>query len=34
VDACVAGRVEAGPRQVVIEPLSLVFGGADLHVRA
>jgi phosphoribosylformylglycinamidine cyclo-ligase len=29
-----AGRVEAGARQVVIEPLDLVFGGDDLHVRA
>ncbi len=29
-----AGRVEAGAKQVVIEPLDLVFGGGDLHVRA
>jgi phosphoribosylformylglycinamidine cyclo-ligase len=34
VPAWVAGRVEAGPKQVVIEPLNLVFGGEDLHVRA
>jgi len=26
--------VEAGPKQVVIEPLGLTFGGDDLHVRA
>lgn len=30
----VAGRVDAGAKQVVIEPLDLVFGGDDLHVRA
>jgi phosphoribosylformylglycinamidine cyclo-ligase len=29
-----AGRVEAGPKQVVIEPLALTFGADDLHVRA
>jgi phosphoribosylformylglycinamidine cyclo-ligase len=29
-----AGTVHAGPRQVVIEPLHLVFAGDDLHVRA
>jgi phosphoribosylformylglycinamidine cyclo-ligase len=29
-----AGTVEAGPKQVVIEPLGLTFGGDDLHVRA
>jgi phosphoribosylformylglycinamidine cyclo-ligase len=34
IEAWVAGRVEAGPRQVVIEPLQLTFGGDDLHVRA
>ena len=34
VRAWIAGRVEAGARQVVIEPLNLVFGGDDLHVRA
>ncbi len=34
VEAWIAGRVEAGPRQVVIEPLALTFGGEDLHVRA
>jgi phosphoribosylformylglycinamidine cyclo-ligase len=28
-----AGRVEAGPRQVVIEPLGIVFGGSTLGVR-
>jgi phosphoribosylformylglycinamidine cyclo-ligase len=34
VRAWVAGRVEQGPKQVVIEPLGLTFGGGDLHVRA
>jgi phosphoribosylformylglycinamidine cyclo-ligase len=29
-----AGTVEAGARQVVIEPLGLSFGSDDLHVRA
>ncbi|MBM4060136.1 MAG: phosphoribosylformylglycinamidine cyclo-ligase [Planctomycetes bacterium] len=34
VGALVAGHVEAGSKQVVIEPLRLVFGAGDLHVRA
>jgi phosphoribosylformylglycinamidine cyclo-ligase len=34
VPAWVAGTVEAGAKQVVIEPLGLTFGGDDLHVRA
>lgn len=34
VRALVAGRVEAGPKQVVIAPLGLTFGADDLHVRA
>jgi phosphoribosylformylglycinamidine cyclo-ligase len=34
VQAWAAGTVEAGPKQVVLEPLRLVFGGDDLHVRA
>ena len=34
VPAWHAGTVERGDRQVVIEPLSLVFSGDDLHVRA
>ncbi|MBL8731660.1 MAG: phosphoribosylformylglycinamidine cyclo-ligase [Planctomycetes bacterium] len=34
VPALLAGRVEAGPKQVVIEPLALTFGADDLHVRA
>jgi phosphoribosylformylglycinamidine cyclo-ligase len=29
-----AGRVETGARQVVIEPLDLVFAGDELHLRA
>jgi len=34
VRAWIAGHVEAGSRQVVIEPLNLIFSGDDLHVRA
>ena len=34
VHALVAGRVEAGPKQVVLTPLGLSFGADDLHVRA
>jgi len=34
VRAMVAGVVEAGQKQVVLEPLGLTFGGDDLHVRA
>jgi phosphoribosylformylglycinamidine cyclo-ligase len=34
VQAVIAGVVETGPKQVVIEPLDLTFGGDDLHVRA
>ena len=34
VQAWVAGVVEAGPKQVVIEPLSLTFAAGELHLRA
>jgi phosphoribosylformylglycinamidine cyclo-ligase len=34
IDAWVAGCVEGGPKQVLIEPLGLIFGGDDLHLRA
>ena len=34
VEAWVAGTVEAGPKQVVIEPLAVTFGADDLHVRS
>jgi phosphoribosylformylglycinamidine cyclo-ligase len=34
VQAAICGKVEAGPKQVVLEPLDLVFGADDLHVRA
>jgi phosphoribosylformylglycinamidine cyclo-ligase len=34
VGAMVAGRVEAGPKRVVIEPLGLTFDGDELHLRA
>jgi phosphoribosylformylglycinamidine cyclo-ligase len=34
IDAWIAGTVAAGPRQVVIEPLGLVFVADELHVRA
>jgi phosphoribosylformylglycinamidine cyclo-ligase len=30
----IAGRVEEGPKQVLIEPLDLGFSGDELHVRA
>ena len=33
VDAWVAGRVEAGPRRLVIEPLDLEYAGDELGVR-
>jgi phosphoribosylformylglycinamidine cyclo-ligase len=33
VPAWIAGRVEAGAKQVVIEPLALAFGADELHVR-
>lgn len=34
VKAWVAGRVEAGPKQVVIEPLKLTYAADELHLRA
>jgi phosphoribosylformylglycinamidine cyclo-ligase len=34
VPAWIAGTVEAGAKQVMIEPLGLTFGSDDLHVRA
>lgn len=34
VDAIVAGRVEAGPRRLVIEPLGLAYDGSELDLRA
>jgi phosphoribosylformylglycinamidine cyclo-ligase len=33
IDAWIAGRVEAGPKQLLIEPLSLRFGGDALQLR-
>jgi phosphoribosylformylglycinamidine cyclo-ligase len=33
VDALVAGRVEAGPKRLLVEPLGLQWGEADLHLR-
>ena len=33
VAACVAGVVEAGPKQLVIEPLNIRFGNDDLQLR-
>lgn len=33
VGAIVAGRVEAGAKQVVIEPVNVTFGGEDLQLR-
>lgn len=34
VSAYLAGRVEKGPRRVVIEPLGLEYGANELHLRA
>ncbi|GAB4470576.1 MAG: phosphoribosylformylglycinamidine cyclo-ligase [Burkholderiaceae bacterium] len=34
VEAWIAGRIEAGAKRVVIEPLALAFGADDLHLRA
>lgn len=34
VQGWVAGRVEKGPKQVVIEPLSLTYAADELHLRA
>ncbi len=34
VDAWVAGRVEAGPRRLLIEPLGVEYDGAELGLRA
>jgi phosphoribosylformylglycinamidine cyclo-ligase len=33
LQAWVAGRVEAGPKQVVIEPLNITFAADSLEVR-
>ena len=33
IEACIAGRVEAGPKQLLIEPLSLRFGDEALQLR-
>jgi len=33
IEAIVAGRVEAGPKQLVIEPLGITFGTDDLQLR-
>ena len=33
IDAWVAGRVEAGPKQVIIEPLGVTFGGDSMQLR-
>ena len=32
--ASIAGHVEAGPKQLIVEPLALTFSSDDLHVRA
>jgi phosphoribosylformylglycinamidine cyclo-ligase len=34
IDGQVAGTVERGDKQVVIEPLGLTFAARELHVRA
>jgi phosphoribosylformylglycinamidine cyclo-ligase len=33
VEAVVAGHVEAGPKQLLIDPLNLHFGSDDLQLR-
>jgi phosphoribosylformylglycinamidine cyclo-ligase len=33
LSAWVAGRVEDGPKQVVIEPLNVVYGAEELQLR-
>jgi phosphoribosylformylglycinamidine cyclo-ligase len=33
VEATLAGRVEAGPKQLLVEPLALTFSDADLQLR-
>ena len=33
INALVAGTVEVGPKQVVIEPISVTFGNEDLQLR-
>jgi phosphoribosylformylglycinamidine cyclo-ligase len=33
VDALVAGRIEAGPKQVIVKPLGLRFGAESLALR-
>jgi phosphoribosylformylglycinamidine cyclo-ligase len=33
IEAIVAGRVEAGPKQLLIEPLAIRFGDDDLQLR-
>ncbi|HET6788303.1 MAG TPA: AIR synthase-related protein, partial [Aquabacterium sp.] len=33
IDALVAGRVEEGPKRVVIEPLGVEFSGEELQLR-
>jgi phosphoribosylformylglycinamidine cyclo-ligase len=34
IDAIIAGKVEDGPKSVVIEPLGVTFTDADMHLRA
>ncbi len=34
IDAWIAGRVEHGPKSVVIEPISVTYTDADMHLRA
>jgi phosphoribosylformylglycinamidine cyclo-ligase len=33
IDALLAGHVEAGPKRLLVQPLGLQWGGADLHLR-
>jgi hypothetical protein len=32
--ACIAGGVEEGPREVVLEPIDVRFGGGELELSA
>ena len=33
IGACIAGQVEDGPKQLLIEPLNIRFGDDDLQLR-
>ena len=33
IEALIAGKIEAGPKQLLVEPLSIRFGDDDLQLR-